>query len=137
KHCPSSASPSTNTSTPVPALRAPASSCSTLPKNYSLLSNPSSAVNANITFSIRCNHDYKLPLVMGMRINAFEDCIAACASQNTNYNTNSGGECIAVAHKPDSGQALTCWLKSALSEGDSELAEVLNKGVDGAVVVGR
>ena len=66
---------------------------------------------------------------MAMRAVTFEDCIDACASHATNAQDASTG-CIAAVYKPDSGQPLTCWLKST-GERNAEIASI---GVDAALV---
>ncbi|KAL8670738.1 MAG: hypothetical protein Q9168_004745 [Polycauliona sp. 1 TL-2023] len=128
-----SAPPSSSASS---IVQTPKSSCSTLPTVHEVPANPASAINASTTFNLRCGHDYKLPLIMGIRTYTFENCIDACASQRTNvYASVAEGllRCTAVAYKPDSGQTLTCWLKTDqggnIAEGEYEA-----EGVDGAVV---
>ena len=66
---------------------------------------------------------------MAIRAFTFEDCIKACASQLTNAQDASTG-CVAAVYKPNSGQPLTCWLKST-GDADGEIASI---GVDAALV---
>ena len=73
---------------------------------------------------------------MGIRTYTFEGCMNACASQRTNVYVNSAdvlSACTAVAYKPESGQTLTCWLKTG--QGNTGTGEIERQGVDGAVVV--
>lgn len=73
---------------------------------------------------------------MGIRTYTFENCMNACASQRTNVYVNSAdvlSACTAVAYKPESGQTLTCWLKT--DQGNTGAGETESQGVDGAVVV--
>lgn len=122
----SSANPPTFTSkSPIPL-----SDCSSLNSTYTIRTNTAQAINADVNFAINCGQDEKLPLVMGIRMYSFEDCMSACASQATNAQDISVA-CIAAVYKPNSGQPLTCWLKS---KGD-ENAGVQGGGVDTALVM--
>ncbi|KAI4226342.1 MAG: hypothetical protein L6R36_003238 [Xanthoria steineri] len=133
---PPETTPCSNGNSTFPRLQTPKSSCPALPKNHTVAANPASAINASTDFTLRCGHDYKLPLIMGIRTYTFENCIDACASQRTNVYANGADAslaCTAMAYKPDSGQMLTCWLKSDL--GNTGTGEIESQGVDGAVVV--
>jgi len=67
---------------------------------------------------------------MAMRTFSLEDCISACASHAT--LTQDTAACVAAVSKPDSGESLTCWLKSTGLGGG-----VSNAGVDSAKIVGN
>ena len=107
----------------------PSSDCSSLKSTYVVPQNPAQAINADVLFEVKCGADFKLPLVMGIRVFTFEDCIKACASHNTNTQDASTG-CVAAVYKPDSGQPLTCWLKS-IGNANAEVASV---SVDAALI---
>lgn len=116
-------------STPSSPVPKPSSDCSTLNTTFAVLANPARAVEADVKFDIKCGHDYKLPLVMAMHTINFEDCIKACASHATNTK-DASTRCVVAVYKPDSGQPLTCWLKST---GDVD-AEIASIGVDSAQI---
>ena len=111
------------------ALLKPSSDCFSLNPTFLVRKNPARAINADVRFDLKCGHDFRLPLVMGLRMFAFEDCIKACASHATNVQ-NTATACVAAVYKPDSGQPLTCWLKST---GDMD-AEIEGDGVDSAFI---
>ncbi|KAL9603438.1 MAG: hypothetical protein Q9219_001125 [cf. Caloplaca sp. 3 TL-2023] len=111
------------------AASIPLSDCPSLNGTRAVRTNIAQAINADVNFSIKCNHDLKLPLIMGVRVYSFEDCIRACASQRTNAQ-DAAIACVGAVFKPNSGQPLTCWLKS---RGDED-AEIGNAGVDAALV---
>ncbi|KAL8687446.1 MAG: hypothetical protein Q9218_006381 [Villophora microphyllina] len=111
----------------------PTSDCSSLQQNatYILSANPASSLPRSVNFSIQCNSDYKLPLVMAMRTYRFEDCMQACATHATN-SQDPATACTVAVYKPNSQQSITCWLKS---QGDED-SPVHNVGVDSARIVG-
>ncbi|KAL8927536.1 MAG: hypothetical protein Q9208_002341 [Pyrenodesmia sp. 3 TL-2023] len=109
----------------------PTSNCPSLNSIYTVPSNTAQAINADVSFRIDCGRDLKLPLVMGIRVFRFEDCIRACASHATNALDGNAG-CVAVVYKPNSGQPLTCWLKG--KGGAVEDAVEESEGVDAAIL---
>ena len=125
-----------STALPLPtsstALVSPASDCSSLRSNsaYLVAADDAASITRNVTFDIRCDRDFKLPLVMAIRAFSFEDCINACASHATNAQ-DAVTACVAAVYKPDSGQPLTCWLKS---KGPANAIQ--NNGVDSARISG-
>jgi hypothetical protein len=56
--------------------------------------------------------------------------MSACASHAT--LTQDTAACAAAVYKPDSGESLTCWLKSTGLGGG-----VLNAGIDSAKIIGN
>lgn len=115
-----------------PPLASPASDCSSLSLKTNgtyVVKNNALEITQSVAFNIKCGSDWKLPLVMAMRTFSFEDCISACASHATLAQNTAA--CVAAVYKPDSGESLTCWLKSTGSGGG-----VSNAGVDSAKIEG-
>ena len=127
---------SASTALPLPtsatAVVTPTSDCSSLRSNaaYLVAADDARSITRNVTFDIRCDKDFQLPLVMAIRAFRFEDCINACASHATNAQ-DAATACIAAVYKPDSGEPLTCWLKST---GPADAIQ--NIGVDSARISG-
>ena len=129
-------SSSTPTAPPEPtgssAFITPTSDCRSLSSNpnYLVFQNNATSITRDVSFNIQCDSDYKWPLVLAMRVYRFEDCIQACAVHATN-SPDSYTACVVAVYKPDSGQSLTCWLKSRGPQ-----AVMVNVGVDSARILG-
>ena len=115
---PSSTSTAASLPTSSATLNTPTSDCFLLhtKTTYLVSANAAQSITRDVKFHIKYNSDFKLPHVLAMRTYRIEDCINAWASHAMNAQ-DALTACVAAVYKPDSGQPLTCWLKSTGPEG--------------------